>query len=353
MSSFLVAISKPVGSPGEEPAEKLLVPSTWVPAVAPADAGSSFIPAPGLYSVFVRLDGEEAQIGALHFGLVDPLPLTPERIAAIRADPEASKIVRVEASCNSYSGRRCEALCSSRANPQMEAKGYVWYQALPDEFKCSCGVLALDLRVAKRNMHGLLGQSGIMDNKIRSVPLYERGVIDSVRIELGAVVGSDPKEEVIQRFFALNPIVLHMFYPQKLFPKAPILTRYKTDFAITTASRELILVELEPASCRLMKGDGGVASEITHAFDQVHDWLRVCDEQRSAVLECIGLRQEEVASIRGAIIAGRDNEYDAEQLRKLKAKDFGPIRFYTYDDVLGNLGALAHHLLRSTDRETD
>src|SRR4051794_3784858 len=40
VSSFRVALSEGVsaGDPGEEPAENVLVPSTWVLAVAPADA---------------------------------------------------------------------------------------------------------------------------------------------------------------------------------------------------------------------------------------------------------------------------------------------------------------------------
>ncbi len=110
VSSFRASISAAPspGEPGEDPAEKVLdIPKPWVLAVAPAAVAAPFIPAPGLYKAFVRIDSEEVPVGGLQFALVDPLPLAPERIAAIRADPEASKAVRVEFSCNScHSGMK-------------------------------------------------------------------------------------------------------------------------------------------------------------------------------------------------------------------------------------------------------
>jgi hypothetical protein len=339
------------GPPGEDPGEKSFdLSGGWVLAIAPADLGGFFIPGPGLYAVLVRIAGEEVAVGGVHFGVVDPAPLTPERIAAIKSDPEASKLIRCELRCSGC-GDGMTPYAALDRSPKLEGSGYVWYQDLPDAFRCSCGAFEVDLRTAKRNMHGLLGQTGLAQDKALSLPLYERGVIDSLRIELGALVASDPVEEILQRFFVANPLTLHMFYPQKIFPKAPILTKFKTDFAVCTANRELILIELETASRRLMKADGGLSSEVQHAFDQVHDWLRVCDEQRSAALECIGISANEVASVRGVIVAGRDAGYDGEKLRNLKARDFGRISLCTYDDVVTSLGGLAHHLLNSNARD--
>jgi len=223
VSSFRAAVSAVAspGDPNEEPAEVVLdeIPSAWILAVSPAGAGGVFIPQPGPYTAFVRIHSEEVQVGRLHFAVVDPLPLTPERIAAIKADPEAAKLIKIEFKCTSCGGGMKPYAALERA-PHLEAQqGLVWYQDLPDEFKCSCGLFSLDLRIAKRNMHGLLGHTGFSEKTALSVPLYERGVIDSVRIELGALVGTDPEEEAIQRYFTDNPLVLHMSIRRSSFRK--------------------------------------------------------------------------------------------------------------------------------------
>jgi hypothetical protein len=112
------------------------------------------------------------------------------------------------------------------------------------------------------------------------------------------------------------------------------------DFAIVTPQRELLLVELEKATTKLMKQDGGVAADLSHAFDQVLDWLHVVDEHRLAVLDALKISREEVSMVRGVVIAGRDIGYDAHHLRKLKGADRGRITFLTYDDLFFALDAL-------------
>jgi hypothetical protein len=108
--------------------------------------------------------------------------------------------------------------------------------------------------------------------------------------------------------------------------------------------RELILIELERADTRLMRQDGDVAAPLSHAIDQVSDWLQVVDDHRLAVLDSLGIEKEQVSSVRGVVIAGRDIGYDARQLRKLKGVDRGRISLLTYDDVLLSLDALIRRI---------
>jgi hypothetical protein len=137
-----------------------------------------------------------------------------------------------------------------------------------------------------------------------------------------------------------NPVFLHQFSPEHIFFKAPILTAHKTDFAILSPQRELLLIELERPNTKILKKDGGVHSELQHAFDQTRDWLHLADEQRVVVLDCIGIERKYVGAVRAVAIAGRDAGYDPEYLRKLKGADFGRTRFMTYDDLLAGLDAL-------------
>jgi hypothetical protein len=268
--------------------------------------------------------------------LAVPPPLTSERIAAIKSDPHAAKAVRLELGCSTcpttlrmYAGLdRLEGL---------QKDGYIWYQELPDRFVCSCGQVDVDLTSARSNMHGILGSRNIQTEGASFLPLYERDVLDAVAANFKTLLDSDPSEEAIQVYFDTNPILFHEFSAEQTFIKGPVLTKYKTDFAILNSRHELVLVELEKTTTRLMTAAGGIAAPLQHAFDQVHDWMQVFDDHRVAALDCLGLRPEQVGTVRSVVIAGRDATYPQENLRKLKARDSGRVKLLTYDDVLNSL----------------
>jgi hypothetical protein len=139
-------------------------------------------------------------------------------------------------------------------------------------------------------------------------------------------------------------LLLHQFPAERLFPKPPILTFFFADFAVVTPQRELILIELEKTSTRLLKKDGGVAADLSHAFDQVRDWLHTIDEHRLAVLDSLKIDREQVSIVRGVVIAGRDIGYDAHHLRKLKGTDWGRVALLTYDDLAFALDVLIRRM---------
>jgi hypothetical protein len=105
-------------------------------------------------------------------------------------------------------------------------------------------------------------------------------------------------------------------------------------------------MELERSNLHLLKKGGGIAAPLNHAFDQVRDWLHEANEHRLAVLDSLGIDRNEIGTIRGVVIAGRDSGYDAKDLRKLKGADLGLITFLTYDDLLFALEALIRRVER-------
>jgi hypothetical protein len=116
-----------------------------------------------------------------------------------------------------------------------------------------------------------------------------------------------------------------------------ILNRFVTDFVVLTPAKELLLIELEKPTTAILRKDGGIKADLQHAFDQVRGWLQRTVEHRSAVIDCLGLEPKEVSKISGVVIAGRGEGQDSEHLRRLKATDFGRVRFFTFDDLLGAL----------------
>ena len=296
------------------------------------------------YLLKLLTKGESFVIGQVHFAVIDPPPLTAERIAAIRSDPTAIKSVRMDIGC-----RKCPAKIKVYAGLErisnLEREGYLWYETIPDTFNCDCGSSTFDFRTIRRNLFAPLGRTGSKsDDQLSLMPLYEYNAVESIRQTFARLLSSNPREEVLQQFFEENPILLHQFPAEKLFFKPSILTFFHADFAIVTPQKELILVEIEQSSIRLMTKKGGMAAPLQHAFDQVRDWLHSVDEHRLAVLDTLNIDRDLVSSIRGVVIAGRDLGYDAQHLRRLKGTDWGRVTFLTYDDLLFGLGALLRRM---------
>jgi hypothetical protein len=311
----------------------------WTFVTIPPSKGVAMIPKPGIYTFSVDSEGEEFAIGQLNFVLIDPEPLSASRIAAIRSDPSAVKAVRAKILC-SVCSETIQAYAGLERVPESEAEGYVWYENLPDSFSCSCGRTTVDLSTYRRNLHSLLGSPFNLSGEMAFLPLYEKGSLVNTRMNFAALLEQVAPEETFQVFLEENPILLHQFSPEQIFFKAPILNLYNTDFAILNPQRQLLLIELERPDTRILKKDGGIHSELQHAFDQTRNWLQAADDQRSAVLYCIRIDPKQVGAVQAVIIAGRDTDYDQEALRKLKGADLGRTKFMTYDDLLAGLDAL-------------
>lgn len=311
----------------------------WAFAVFPVKGLNLTLNAPGLYHIYLRTDEGEIKIGSLSFGLSLAEPLTEARVAAIRSHPYAIKSVRMNLRCNQCNDA-VRPYAGLERSAELEGEGWIWYETLPDFFTCRCGKLSPDLTIIRNNLHGLLGQRSTISHGLSFVPAYEREALSNMETNFRSLLEQSAREEVLQTFIEENPVFLHTFAPQNLWFKAPVLTSFKTDFAVLSHSDELLLIELEKPQTRLLKQDGGVHSELQHAFDQVHNWLHLADEHRGAFLSCIDPELRQVGAVRGVIIAGRDTNYDPDHLRKLKGRDFGRIKFMTYNDLSEAFAAL-------------
>jgi hypothetical protein len=264
--------------------------------------------------------------------------------AEIRSDPDAAKAVRLKLNCFKCGGN-VGAYAGLERKPELEDEGFVWYENLPAAYRCSCGNANFDLTSWQRNLHGLLGLPRLFpDNSL--VPMYEKGALRNIHTNFAALLQEAAGEQVYQKFIEDNPVLLHQFSPQKIFNKAPILSLRKTDFAIVNHESELILIELEKPTTKLLRTDGNIHHELTEALKQPCDWLNHADEHRGAVLKCIGVETKEVGAIHAVVVAGSDSGYDPEHLRMLKKETYhsGRTKVMTYDDLLANFGTLVRRV---------
>ena len=92
----------------------------------------------------------------------------------------------------------------------------------------------------------------------------------------------------------------------------------------------------------MLKKDGGSTAELEHAFHQVRTWKQVLDDHRAAALDAIGLKLDEVARVKGVVVAGRTPS-DEKKLRMLRPLSSTDIELFTYDDLLNAVTELIKH----------
>ncbi len=266
-------------------------------------------------------------------------PFTPEDIAAIRSDPLGLKIVQLRLSCK-ICHVELRTYTGLERNDKLEAKGWIWYESLLENFPCECADKrnVFSLRYIRTGLNGVLRRSFTPAGKatastVDTVRLYERTALEQDCREFLKLIRSKAKEEEVQKFLESHTIFFSSFLPAKLMVKKPVLTKYIVDFAVVNQRKELLLIEIERPGIPLVKKDGGIRSELQHAIDQVRRWIQVFNDHRSAALESFGLKLADVARVKGVVIAGR-TPLDEKQARLLRATSWGDIEFFTYDDLL-------------------
>jgi hypothetical protein len=216
---------------------------------------------PGQYKIMMCRETEEVSIGCLVFGYVPAPPLTEARIAAIRSSPYAVKRARISIRCD-HCKDELHAYTGLERSTEEEADGWTWYRQLPDLFTCKCGRTTVDLTILRDNAHVLLGHIVRGEEEISFTRLYERGAIETIFSQFVSLLDLNPEEKLVQQFIEDNPILLQQFASERIYHKAPILTKHKTDFVILNNKRELILIEIEKPGKRLLKKDGGIAADL-------------------------------------------------------------------------------------------
>jgi hypothetical protein len=330
-------VVKATNTPGEYEVE--VVPSVskfpgWMLAVNEI-ASDLLVQEPGEYEVFLLSADHEYHIGTVHFAHAVAGPISGPELDALRSDPLASKLVRAAFSCS-----RCHSSIRVYAGleraQKLEDEGWQWSQSISEgRFHCQCGELDFALAYIKAGFHGLLHRSLQIAGKRPPgmVRLYESTALEETCRRFLRLLNSGPAEEEVQKFLESNQIFFHTFTPLKLLHKPPVLTKYKADFAVLNNQKELLLIEIERPALRLLKKDGGVTAELQHAIDQVRSWIRELDDRREASLHSMSIKLEEVARVRGVVVAGRAIK-DPDQARQFRSLSLDDISLMTYDDML-------------------
>jgi hypothetical protein len=197
------------------------VPEAWHFFSAPfsvTDPQNAVLLRPGRYFLTLRQkDDSEEIIGEFDCVLVDPAPLTVERIAAIKSDPRATKAIRLRLGCNKCNDG-INIYAALERIEQQEHEGYIWYQNLPDTFTCRCKSTVLDLSSVKRNLYAPLGSVvDLNDPLVASTPLYELTTLHNLYVEFTILLNTNPREELLQQFIQDNPILFRQFPATEIF----------------------------------------------------------------------------------------------------------------------------------------
>jgi len=315
----------------------------WTLHTAPVEA-SPLVKEPGTYQVFHRTAQGEVHIGEVLFVHIPVAEFTPEDIAAIRSDPFALRIIRIGIDC-SICKKSLRAYTGLERNEKLETEGWVRDTNLPDQFRCDCGASSFSLLYLKTGLRGLLRRRSlpVATTDFESIRLYEKTALEEKCREFKKLLEEDGPEERLQDFLEKNLIFFARFNPQRLMTKSPVLSLRKMDFAVLNERKELLLIEIENSSTRLLKKDGGIAAELQHAADQVREWLQAFIDHRAAALACLNLKLEDVAKVTGVVIAGRTPTEDAEA-RSLRSVRWIDIEFYTFDDMLSAAVEIIRHI---------
>lgn len=151
-------------------------------------------------------------------------------------------------------------------------------------------------------------------------------------------------EEPLHQFLRQNP---HLLCPTHIacWSKLPLGKR-ATDFVFRDAAGDYLLVELERPSHQLFRYDGQQREPLTHAIDQVADWVRYLEDNLTTVQRELGLHGIST-SPRCLVVIGRTSSLSDENRRKLVTieNQHPRLKIATYDDVLALAKASAENLL--------
>lgn len=150
-------------------------------------------------------------------------------------------------------------------------------------------------------------------------------------------------ERDIQRFIESNPVVLDA-YGAEVRSEVWLGKSHRMDLVLQYAEsdRRILLVELEPSTLPLFTSSGRWNAKITHAIQQVQDWMRWWREHPHEVPDPF----DATIPLKGLIIAGRDRDLGESAKRRLLHNNhqFHDLSVVTYDDLLRRLDRLMSSL---------
>lgn len=300
---------------------------------------------PGEVRVQWEQAGNSADLGRLTFGFYSEAELSEEERRAISAQPGSPRIYKWQFECSHCHDKIVYfASLWPRDRPQEITQDIVYIDDMPDMWTCKCSRTCLDTSWSKKAVPFLFRNHAVARREAINVStLFHAPAPLVVARALGERLDRAEREEDLQRFLQENHLAWHFLSPLKIIHKPRILTTAVADFGIVTTNRTLYLVEIEPADAVIQKRSGGQHSDVQKAIDQIAVWREKISNHRSAVLEGINLKSEDIRHIRYLIVAGRGKDAGAT-IRSSLREDTD---FLTYDELAGRLLSLHAQLLKT------
>jgi hypothetical protein len=151
--------------------------------------------------------------------------------------------------------------------------------------------------------------------------------------KLAACLQDDVRDEAsLQGCLTSHPILFGLEY-KRILPKHRLGSEYEMDYALQHITGYFDLVEIEASSHNLYTRGGNPAAALTHAEQQVLDWLQWIEENH----EYARKRLPGIMRPRGYVIIGRSHslsENDRIRLDRRNASWGESLTVLTFDDLL-------------------
>ena len=193
-----------------------------------------------------------------------------------------------------------------------------------------------------------MGKDLALDSRLRrhiDTPSDALATLYAIHILLSKLIHSPrTAEKDLQRLLAAYPVVLDP-HGVRLFSEVRLGKQYRIDLVIQSdlAIKRLQFIELEASNKAIFTKSGRPRAEVTHALQQVEDWLRWWREHPTSVPP--GL--DATIDPDGLVVMGRDIGMTADDRRRLASLNAGrSVQLVTYDDLLRQMESLMEHLER-------
>jgi len=168
-------------------------------------------------------------------------------------------------------------------------------------------------------------------------------------------LGKNPKDKLYEFIFRLHK---HLNYPLtkervfhdllihgarefaegafKVQSEVRLGKKYRIDLVIqlTGDAQRIILVELERANLPLFTKTGAPFAHVTHALQQVEDWLRFWQEHPNDILNNL----DPTIAPSGIVVIGRSRNLNEDDKRRLLSLNNNRrVQLITYDDLIGRI----------------
>ena len=151
-------------------------------------------------------------------------------------------------------------------------------------------------------------------------------------------------EEPVHQFLKKHPELLCPT-ADKQWSKLPFGDRF-SDFVFREAPNDYLLVEIEAPIREIFRKNGQQRQELTHAINQISDWVQYIEDNRGEVEASLGLVGIST-SPRTLVVIGRSAALSDENRRKITTiqNQQGKLRILTYDDLLASARANLERIL--------